>query len=669
MGPDKTTTNIDTLCVNTIRFLAAEAVEKANSGHPGAPMEAATLGYVLWTRFLKHNPRHPHWPNRDRFVLSAGHASMLLYGLLHLTGYDLTLDDLKNFRQWGSRTPGHPENFLTPGVETTTGPLGQGFGNAVGMALAARFLAAKFNRPGYPVVDHFVHVFAGDGDLMEGVTSEAASLAGHLRLGNLKAVYLDNRITIEGSTALTFSEDVQKRFESYGWQVLRVDGNDIPAVAAAFAEVRSQTARPSLMIARTHIGYGSPNKMDTAEAHGSPLGKEELALTKKNLGWPAEPAFHVPAEALAEYRKCVDRGQAAEREWADLFVRYRRAFPELAAEWDRLHRDPLEGPWKAKLPVFKAGDSLATRQASGKVINAVAPALPTLLGGSADLAPSTSTLIDGGGDFSADNGAGRNLRFGVREHAMGALLNGLALTPGMIPYGATFLVFSDYMKASLRLAALMGLRVIYIFTHDSAGVGEDGPTHQPVEHLAALRALPKMRVFRPADANETVVAWRLALERRDGPTALVLTRQKLPVLDRTKFASAENVSKGGYVLSPSSDGKPRVVLIATGSEVHVALRAQEELARRNISAQVVSLPSWELFDAQPPDYRDSVLPPGVAARVAVEAGASLGWHKYVGPRGALVTLDRFGASAPGEIALEKLGFNAGNVVDKALALL
>jgi transketolase len=668
MKPAVVSADIDQLCVNTLRFLAVDGVEKANSGHPGAPMEASALGYVLWTRVLNHNPRNPRWPGRDRFVLSAGHASMLLYGLLHLTGYDLTLDDLKKFRQWDSRTPGHPENFLTPGVETTTGPLGQGFATGVGLAIAERHLAARYNRPGLPLVDHFIHGFVSDGDLMEGVASEAASLAGHLKLGKLKYVYLDNKITIEGSTSLTFSEDVPKRFEAYGWEVLRLeDANDPAAIEAVLKKARSQSDRPTLIVARTHIGFGSPNKQDTSEAHGSPLGKEETALAKKALGWPAEPAFLIPPEALSVYRRCLDKGEAAEWEWNALWERYRREYPEPAAEWARLQARELPDGWEKKLPVFKAGDGLATRQASGKVLNALAPVLPSLIGGSADLAPSTSTLVEGG-DFAADRRTGRNLRFGIREHAMGSVCNGLALE-GLIPYAATFLVFTDYMKAAMRLAALMRLGVVYVMTHDSVGLGEDGPTHQPVEQLAGLRAIPNMVVLRPGDAAETGFAWSIALRRRDGPTVLVLTRQKLPVLDRAKYASAEGTLRGGYVISPAPDKKEDAALLATGSEVPLALAAQEALKAKGVSARVVSLPSWELFDAQPEEYRDEVLPPALTARVAVEAAVSLGWHKYVGLRGGLVTLDRFGASAPGEVALEKLGFNVENVARTVLSVL
>jgi transketolase len=658
----------DALCVNTIRFLAVDAVEKANSGHPGTPMEAAPLAYVLWTRFLKHNPKDPAWPNRDRFVLSAGHASMLLYGLLHLTGYDLSLDDLKNFRRWGSKTPGHPEYGVAPGVETTTGPLGQGFGNGVGMAVAERALAARFNRPGFPVVDHFIYAFVSDGDIMEGVASEAASLAGHLKLGKLKYIYLDNRITIEGDTALAFSEDVGKRFEAYGWQVVKVgDANDLTGLQEAYKSILSQTERPSLMIVRTHIGYGSPNKQDKADAHGAPLGPEETLLTKDALGWPREPAFHVPPEALAVFREQVETGAAAQKKWQALFEGYRKAHPDQAAEWARMEKSPLPEGWEKSLPVFKAGESLATRQASGKVINALAPVVPALMGGSADLAPSNDTLIKGEKDFSAAEPAGRNMHFGVREHGMGAVLNGMALSGRLIPYGGTFLIFTDYMKPAMRLAALSELGVIYVMTHDSVGLGEDGPTHQPIEQLASLRAVPHMAVIRPADANETAMAWRAALERRRAPTVLALTRQKLPVLDRTKHASAEGLLKGAYTLADAPGF--RAILMATGSEVHVALAAQAKLAEKGVPARVVSMPCWELFEAQPASYKEEVLPASVTARVAVEAASPLGWHKYVGLKGAVVALDRFGASAPGEVVLQKLGFSAENVASKTLSVL
>ncbi len=665
-----TLNNVDQLCVNTIRFLSVDAVEKANSGHPGTPMEAAPLAYVLFTRLLKHNPKNPAWINRDRFVLSCGHASMLLYSTLHLTGYSLSLEEIKNFRQWGSKTPGHPEHGLTPGVEMTTGPLGQGFAMGVGMAMAERHLAARFNRPGFDVVDRFTWGFVSDGDLMEGISSEAASLAGHLKLGRLKYVYLDNHITIEGSTDLAYSEDVERRFQAYGWQVLRIsDPNDLDAVEKVLRDARAQTERPTLVIARTHIGFGAPKKQDTAEAHGSPLGAEETLAAKKNLGWPAEPAFYVPEEAAALARKEIEKGSAFQGEWESLLASWRKAHPDLSSQWDAFWSGALPSDWAAKLPAFKAGDKLATRQASGKVINALAPVLPQLIGGSADLAPSNNTAIEKEGSFQPGSYGGRNLHFGIREHAMGAVLNGMALSGPFLPYGATFLTFTDYMKGAIRLSALMELGVIYVMTHDSIGLGEDGPTHQPIEHLAALRAVPNVAVFRPADAAETAWAWRAALERRKGPTVIVLSRQKLPVMDRTKVAGAEGTAKGAYVLSPGSQPKPQVILIATGSEVPLVLEAQAKIEAKGVSARVVSMPSWELFEAQPAFYKEEVLPSVVRARVGVEAGASLGWHRYVGLQGALVTLDHFGASAPAEILFEKFGFTADNVAAKALELL
>lgn len=663
---------LDALCVNTIRFLAVDAVEKAKSGHPGTPMEAAPAAYVLWTKIMKYNPRNPGWANRDRFVLSAGHSSMLLYSMLHLTGYDVSIDDLKNFRQWGSITPGHPEAGLTPGVETTTGPLGQGFANGVGMAMAERFLAQRFNKPGFNLVDYFTYAFCSDGDVMEGISHEAAALAGHLRLGKLKYVYLDNHITIDGDTSLALSENVGQRFEAYGWHVLRLeDANDLAALKEAFEALRAQSDKPGLLILRTHIGYGSPNKQDSSKAHGEPLGAEETALTKKNLGWPLEPAFWVPDEVRNHFKKTIGQCAAQENEWTALLDKYRQAHPDLAAQWDAWQKGDWGDEWKKALPVFKAGEKMATREASGKVINALAPVLPGLVGGSADLATSNNTTIKDGGSFLAQNYGGRNFHFGVREHGMGGILNGIGLSAkGFIPFGGTFLIFSDYMKPSIRLAALSEIGVIYVFTHDSVGLGEDGPTHQPISQLAGLRAVPNLVVLRPADASETAVAWRVAVERRKGPTALALSRQKLPVLDRAKLESADGAAKGAYVLSHAgADKKPQIILIATGAEVHVALAAQAKLAEKNVAARVVSMPSWELFDAQPASYKEEVLPSTVRARVAVEAAASVGWHKYVGPQGELVTLDRFGASAPGEVALNNLGFNPDNVAAKALAIL
>lgn len=657
------TSDIDRVCVNTLRFLAVDAVEKANSGHPGAPMEAAGLGYVLWTRLLAHNPSDPLWANRDRFILSAGHASMLLYGLLHLTGYDLSLDQLKNFRQWGSQTPGHPEFGHTAGVETTTGPLGQGFGTGVGMAIAERLLADRFNRTDFPIVDYRIWAFVSDGDLMEGISAEAASLAGHLKLGKLKYVYLSNGITIEGSTGLAFTEDVGRRFESYGWRVLRVpDPEDLPAVQKVFATARDVSDQPTLIIAQTKIGFGAPNKQGTADAHGSPLGPKETVLAKQNLGWPESPAFHVPEEARAHWAKTIDRGWAAQTQWETLLATYKKSHPELGREWETLQQASLPKDWEQKLPSFKAGESLASRQASGKVINSLAPVIKSLVGGSADLAPSNNTAIDKEGDFTSTS-VGRNFHFGIREHAMGSVLNGIALSTGLIPFGATFLTFADYMRPAIRLAALMKLGVIYVFTHDSIGVGEDGPTHQPVEHLASLRCIPGLSVIRPADANETSQAWRMAINRRNGPTALILSRQKLPTLDRLTYTPDNGIVRGGYRLTQA--GTEDVLLIASGSEISLALAAKIRLETEGIKASVINLASHDIFEQQDERYQKSVIPPSVRARVVVEAGVSFGWHRYAGPEGEFVTLDRFGASAPGEIVFEKLGFTVDTVVRAA----
>jgi transketolase len=661
---------LDQLCINAVRMLAADAVQKAKSGHPGMPMGAAAMAYVLWTRFLKHNPRNPKWPDRDRFVLSAGHGSMLLYALLHLTGYELTLDDIQHFRQWESKTPGHPEVGVTPGVETTTGPLGQGFANGVGMAIAERHLAAEFNRPGHTIVDHYTYAIVSDGDLMEGVASEAASLAGHLKLHKLITLYDDNHISIDGSTSLAFTEDVGRRFEAYGWDVHSVaDGNDLAAVEDAIRAAQAETSRPSLILCRTHIGYGSPNKQDSSKAHGEPLGEDEVKLTKERLGWPLTPAFLVPEEARQEFRKAVERGKARETEWQQRFSAYAAAFPDEAARWEQYMSGKLPQGLDADLPTFKPGDlALATRAASGKVLHALSPKVTNLLGGSADLAPSNNTYVQGVPEFQPGSYAGRNFRFGVREHAMGSISNGMALHGGLRPYTGTFLIFSDYMRPAMRLAALMQVPVIFIFTHDSIGVGEDGPTHQPVEHLAALRAIPSLTVIRPADANETVEAWRIALTH-SGPTCLVLTRQNLPVLDRARMEPGGGEARGAYVLADPQQGHPQVILIATGSEVTVAAGAQKLLAERGVAARVVSMPSWDLFERQPQSYRDSVLPPTVTARVAIEAAVPLGWHKYVGPAGEIVGMTRFGASAPGPVLFEKFGFTAENVAARAMALL
>jgi transketolase len=660
---------LDQLCINTIRTLAMDAVQKANSGHPGLPMGMADVAYVLWTRFLRHNPANPDWPNRDRFVLSAGHGSMLLYGLLHLTGYDLPLEQLESFRQWDSRTPGHPEYGLTPGVETTTGPLGQGFANGVGMAIAERFLAATFNRPGFPIFDHYTYAIVSDGDLMEGVSHEAASLAGHLGLDKLIYLYDDNEISIEGSTDITFTEDVPARFRAYGWHVQEVDGYDLDGIEAAIRAAQEEAERPTLIVCHTHIAYGSPNKQDTAAAHGAPLGEEEVALTKEALGWSPDAHFFIPEEALAVFRRALEQGEQAEAEWKEAFTRYREAYPEEAALLETLWAGELPAGWADALPTFTPADGpLATRKASGAVLNALASALPTLIGGSADLAPSTSTLLKGYDDFQRATPAGRNLRFGVREHNMGAVLNGMALHGGLIPYGATFLVFSDYMRPPVRLAALMHLPVVYVWTHDSVWVGEDGPTHQSVEQLAALRAIPDLVVVRPADANETAAAWRVALERRHGPTALALTRQKVPVLSETRRDPAETVARGAYVLAESI-GIPDVILIASGSEVYLALEARDLMAQKGVAVRVVSMPSWELFDAQPESYREAVLPPQVTTRLAIEAGVTQGWAKYVGLSGDVMGLERFGASAPYKVLMEKFGFTVEAVVERALRLL
>jgi transketolase len=678
--------SLDQLCINTIRMLSVDAVEKAKSGHPGAPMGLAPSAYVLWTRFLKHNPRNPLWADRDRFVLSAGHGSMLLYSMLHLTGYDLPLEQIQQFRQWDSRTPGHPERGLTPGVEATTGPLGQGFGNGVGMAIAEAHLAARYNRPGFAIVDHFTYGIVSDGDLMEGIAAEAASLAGHLKLGKLVYLYDNNHISLAAATDLTFTEDCAKRFDAYGWHTQTVeDGNDLEAIERALGAARRETARPSLVLVRTHIGYGSPGKQDTFEAHGSPLGAEEVKRTKQKLGWPAEPPFLVPQEALARFRESVSRGEKAEAEWKEKFSAYAQKFPDLAREFEETMRGQLPKGWDEGIPNFPPDPkSLATRAASGKVLNAIAPKLPTLIGGSADLNPSTFTALQNLGDFespkrecsdsqgSTGGGwsyAGRNLHFGVREHGMAAALNGMAAHGGIIPFGSTFLMFSDYMRPAIRLAALMELGVIYVFTHDSVGLGEDGPTHQPIEQLAALRAIPHLVVIRPADANETVVAWRVAIESRDRPVALALTRQNVPVLDRNQFAAGEGLRRGAYVLADAPNGKPDLILIGTGSEVALVVAARQKLTEQNIQARVVSMPSWELFDLQPREYRESVLPRLIRLRLAVEAGLPQGWHRYVGDDGDIIGIERFGASAPGNVVMEKLGFTVDHVVERALRLM
>ena len=684
--PPTAHTALDNLCINTVRFLAIDAVQKANSGHPGMPMGAAPMAYVLWTRYLRHNPANPSWCDRDRFVLSAGHGSMLLYSLLHLTGYDLPLDEIKRFRQWGSRTPGHPERGETPGVEVTTGPLGQGFANGVGMAIAEVHLAARYNRPGFDIINHFTYVIAGDGDLMEGVAAEAASLAGHLRLGRLICLYDDNRISLAAATDLSFTEERGRRFEAYGWHVQSVaDGNDLEAIDRAMATARKETGRPSLIIVRTHIGFGSPHKQDTFAAHGSPLGEEEVRLTREKLGWPAEPQFLVPEEALLCFRQALAKGKEAEASWDTMLSVYAREFPEQAQELSEVMEGILPAGWDAAIPAFPADPKgMASRVASGKVLNAVATRLPMLIGGSADLNPSTNTALQGLGDFESPaldpvdrqgtvgpewGYGGRNIHFGVREHAMASIMNGMAAHGGTIPFGATFLTFSDYLRPALRLAALMGLKVIHVFTHDSIALGEDGPTHQPIEQIAALRAIPNLVVIRPGDANETAVAWRVALEVKNRPVALVLSRQNLPTIDRSRYAPAARLRRGGYILADAEGGSPELLLIATGSELSLALAAREELRAEKIRARVVSMPSWELFDEQPPEYRDSVIAPKVMARLAIEAGSPQGWHRYVGDGGEVLGVERFGASAPGEVMLREFGFTVDNVRQRAVALL
>ena len=663
--------SIDELGVNTIRTLSMDAVQKANSGHPGAPMGAAPMAHALWTRFLRHNPENPDWPDRDRFVLSAGHASMLLYSLLHLTGYDLPLAEIERFRQWESRTPGHPERNDTPGVELTTGPLGAGFAMGVGMAVAGRFLAARYNRPGFPVVDHGVYGIVSDGDLMEGVASEAASLAGTLGLGRIVYLYDDNGISIEGDTDLAFREDVAARFRAYGWDVDEVpDGTDLDAIAAAIPRARAEEGKPSLIIVTTTIAHGSPNKAGTASAHGAPLGEEEVRLSKRALGWPEEPAFHVPEAVRAEMGSARERGRAQEAAWRALLGDYGRAHPGLAAEFRATLDGELPAGWEEAIPSFEPGERpLATRAASGRVLNAIAGMLPTHIGGSADIARSTNTYLDGYDDHAAELPGGRNMRFGVREHAMGNVVNGMALHGGVLPFGATFLIFSDYMRPALRLAALQRLHAIFVFTHDSIGLGEDGPTHQPVEHLASLRAMPGLTVYRPADANEAAACWRLAIER-GAPAALALSRQGLPVLGPAERVHA-GAARGGYVLhdAPESVGEtPDVLLLATGSEVTLACSARDLLAERGMGARVVSMPSWELFDEQPASYREQVIPSAVRARLSIEAAATMGWHRYVGDRGEAMGLDRFGASAPGPVLFEQFGFTAEEVARRAARL-
>ncbi len=654
---------LDELCINTIRFLSVDAVQQANSGHPGLPMGAAPMAYVLWTKFLRHSPGNPGWPDRDRFVLSAGHGSMLLYSLLHLTGYDLSLDEIKNFRQWGSKTPGHPEYGDTPGVETTTGPLGQGFATGVGMAIAECHLAAKYNKPDHEIVDHFTYGIVSDGDLMEGISHEAASLAGHLKLGKLVYLYDDNHISIEGKTDIAFTENRLQRFEAYGWHVQQVDdGNDLEAIEKALEAARNETEQPSLIAVRTSIGFGSPNRQDTAKAHGEPLGDEERKLTKENLNWPQEPTFHIPDEVLAYFRKSVDNGLEHEQSWTASFRNYLNDYPEEGARFEKQLKGELPSGWDRDIPVFPAdAKGKATRVTSGIVLNSIAKNVPALMGGSADLAPSNKTLIDNENSFQAGSYDQRNIHFGVREFGMTAILNGMALHGGFIPYGGTFLIFSDYMRPAIRLACLMKQHVIYVLTHDSIGLGEDGPTHQPIEHLASLRAMPNLTVLRPADANETAEAWKFAVKSNKGPTLLALTRQSLPTLDRSVFGPAELLHRGAYVLK-DVDTTPDALILASGSEVKLALEAAETLAKDGIAARVISMPSWELFDAQPQDYKNKVLPGNVTARVAIEAGVTQGWHKYVGMNGTVIGLDHFGASAPINELFTNFGITAEAVV-------
>jgi transketolase len=674
---------LDELCINTIRFLSVDAVQKANSGHPGLPLGAAPMAYVLWSKFLQHNPKNPEWFNRDRFVLSAGHGSMLLYSLLHLTGYNLPLEEIKKFRQWGSKTPGHPERGLTPGVETTTGPLGQGFANGVGMAIAEAYLAARYNKPGLDIINHYTYGLVSDGDLMEGVSAEAAPLAGHLKLGKLIYLYDNNHITLASSTQAAFTEDHEKRFEAYGWHTQSVeDGNDLAAIESAIHAARQEKEKPSLILIRTHLGYGSPNKQDTCAAHGSALGEEEVKLTKKNLGWPLTPNFLIPQKAKTHFHKAIKNGTEFESNWKKLFSLYKKKYPKIANELSDLMKGTLPKNWDSDIPEFPADKKgMATRVASGKVMQAFYPILPGFIGGSADLNSSTYTELKNAGSFenpsmavgdlqgTASGGwnyAGRNLYYGVREHAMGSISNGMAAHGGIIPFTATFLTFSDYMRPAIRLAALMELNEIFVFTHDSIGLGEDGPTHQSVEHLAALRAIPRLIVIRPGDANETAVAWHIAIEMQKAPVALILSRQELPTLDRKKFESVEGVRSGAYILSDTP--KPDLILIATGSEVNLIVEAQQKLSKQKVSVRLVSMPSWELFEKQSKEYRDKVLPKNIV-KIAVEAGISQGWSRYVGDKGEVIGIDAFGASAPGDVVMEKFGFTVENVCKRAIALL
>lgn len=656
-------------CIDTVRILAADAVQKAESGHPGTPMALAPLGHVLWTEGMNYDPNNPDWPNRDRFILSAGHACMLQYCFLYLTGYDITMDDIKNFRQLHSRTAGHPEYGLLEGIEVTTGPLGQGFANGVGMAIAQKYMAARYNRPDFDIFTYKIYAICSDGDLMEGISAEAASLAGHLRLGNMIYLYDDNHISIEGDTDITFNEDVGKRFEAYGWHVQELsDGNDLKALSNAVQNAKNETERPSLIKIRTHIGYGSPNKQDTGEAHGSPLGEDEVKLVKDNFGFDPNKYFAVSDKVLDFYHKAGKQGSKKEAEWTLLYKDYREKHPDLAKEYESITEGKMPEGWQEQLPIFQEGAKMATRKASGKVLNAIAKYFPNLIGGSADLAPSTNTELDGFASFSAKHPGGRNFHFGVREHAMGAVLNGMALSKYLIPYGATFLIFSDYMRPPLRLAAIMKIRTIMVYTHDSIGLGEDGTTHQPIEQLSGLRAVPNYTVIRPADANETAHAWRVALQHRDGPVAIVLTRQGVPIIDQEKYTKATALEKGAYIIS-EAEGSPTIILIATGSEVHLALDAQQELKKQGISARVVSMPSWSLFEKQDVEYKERVFPKNIRKRLAIEAGSPMGWHKYVTDGGDILGIDRFGESAPGEEVMKEYGFTVENVVNTAKRLL
>lgn len=656
--------------INTVRVLAADAVQKANSGHPGTPMGLAPIGHVLWTRSMKYNPSNPNWPNRDRFILSCGHACMLQYSYLYLTGYDITLDDIKNFRQLHSKTAGHPEYGLLSGIEVTTGPLGQGFANGVGMGIAQQYLANRYNRPDFKIFDYSIFAICSDGDLMEGVASEAASIAGHLKLGHLIYLYDDNQITIEGETSLAFSEDVTERFQGYGWHVQSVtDGNNIEAINDAIEKARKETNRPSLIKVRTHIGFGSPNKVDTAAAHGSPLGKDEVRLVKENFGFDPDKNFVVEEDVLNYYRNKAKDSAKSEEQWNELYKKYKEKFPEESAEYEMFKAGKLPEGWDDNLPVFKPDEKgMATRKASGKFLNSVADKIPLLLGGSADLAPSTDTNLNNYKSFTDTNHSGRNFHFGIREHAMGAILNGMALTKGLIPYGATFLIFSDYMRPPIRLAAIMGIRPIYVFTHDSIGLGEDGTTHQPVEQLIGLRSVPNLTVIRPADANETVYAWQAALNILNGPVAIILSRQELPIIDQEKFTKANEVNKGAYILS-DCNGEPKLIFMGSGSEVHLLIEVQKKLKSEGINTRVISFPSWELFDKQDESYKEKVFPKSIKKRLAVEAGSPIGWHKYVTDEGDVIGIEKFGESAPGDEVMKEYGFSEDNVYQKAKKLL